>query len=495
MNRFPKPQYVQTFKGVRAHKRFFCVLAVLLLLFLGSASVARAQTEDEIGSEDDPIKLFERGQDAHARGELALALEFYEEAIKLRPEFPEAEFQRATALISLNRLPEAEKALRRATELRKTWALPFAVLGDLLLRQKKMTEAEQSLTQALKLEPQNANALIALSDLRIQTKAPRESLLQLLSQLRTATAASEASANLWATRGSIERALGDTQAAIQSFARAIAIDPKNISAHIERAEAFASAGDAASAIESAQAARRIAPSSVYVSTTLARLYLQAGNCAEAARTLDEIDAVTKQPAETASLRSVLTIECASGDKERAALEEALAKDQRNAALLSRLCALYRKDDPQRSLDYCRRALETEPGNADYATSYAAALVQARRFAEAAVLLKRVINSVPDNYVAHANLAIALYQLKRFQEALVEYRWILEAKAETTAAYCFIATAHDNLGEYKEALAAYETFLARADAQKFQLEIEKVNLRLPGLRNQIKLGQGAKKKSE
>ena len=47
--------------------------------------------------------------------------------------------------------------------------------------------------------------------------------------------------------------------------------------------------------------------------------------------------------------------------------------------------------------------------------------------------------------------------------------------------------------YREALAAYETFLARADAQKNQLEIDKVNLRLPSLRNQIKRGEGPKKK--
>ena len=82
----------------------------------------------------------------------------------------------------------------------------------------------------------------------------------------------------------------------------------------------------------------------------------------------------------------------------------------------------------------------------------------------------------------------------FRSALIEYRWILDAKPETTAAYFFIATAHDKLGELPEALAAYEAFLAHADPQQFKLEIDKVNLRLPGLRDQIKLGQGKKKKS-
>jgi hypothetical protein len=63
------------------------------------------------------------------------------------------------------------------------------------------------------------------------------------------------------------------------------------------------------------------------------------------------------------------------------------------------------------------------------------------------------------------------------------------------AHYFIATAHDYLGEYQAALTAYELFLAGADTKTNQLEIDKVNLRLPSLRRQIKMGQGAKRKTE
>ena len=60
-------------------------------------------------------------------------------------------------------------------------------------------------------------------------------------------------------------------------------------------------------------------------------------------------------------------------------------------------------------------------------------------------------------------------------------------------YYFIATAHDKLGEYIEALSAYETFMARADPQVNELEIEKVKLRMPSLKKQISLKQGVKRK--
>ena len=176
---------------------------------------------------------------------------------------------------------------------------------------------------------------------------------------------------------------------------------------------------------------------------------------------------------------------------RAALEQLLERDERNATLLARLGSVYRTIDPARSLEYFRRAVEVEPSNIDHATGYAAALVQARRFEPAATILRRIIAAAPENYTAHANLATALDELKRYREALAEYSWIREQRPDLAVTNFFIARAHDMLGEYKEALAAYETFLAQADAQMNGLEIEKVKLRLPSLRKQAARGDGSK----
>jgi hypothetical protein len=70
---------------------------------------------------------------------------------------------------------------------------------------------------------------------------------------------------------------------------------------------------------------------------------------------------------------------------------------------------------------------------------------------------------------------------------------LSVKPEAAVVHYFIATSHDYLGEYPEALASYEKFLSAADSRTNQLEIEKVNLRLPLLKRQVKMGEGVKKK--
>jgi tetratricopeptide (TPR) repeat protein len=486
-----------TAKFFRSGSRFKISFGSIVLLALLLAPQALAQTEELGDGAVDPIKLFERGQNAHAHGDLARALEFYEQAIKLRPEFPEAEFQRGSVLVSLGRSTEAEPAFRRAIELRKDWSLPYSSLGALLVRNNRDREAEPLLRQAIKLDAQNNVALRTLADVRLRAGDPKEAV----EFARRATNDKEASASAWILRGIAERAANDKAEAKTSLDHALQIEPENIVALEERADLRAEEADYEHAIEDLKKAEQIKPGDRQILSRLLGVYERAGKTEDASKLAESLGLVNKSTdvSNQGTIKVVGTpeeIEAANNNdplKARKALEALLVKNPRNAMLLAKLGASYRTDAPASSLDFYRRAAEIEPKNVDYATGYGAALVQARRFADAVAILSRVISAAPENYVAHANLATALYELKQFAAALPEYEWMLKAKPDLVIAHYFIATAHDKLGEYKEALAAYETFIARADAKTNDLEIEKVKLRLPLLRQQIKLGQGVKQK--
>lgn len=475
----------------RSHAAIFFALALLCV------SLAHAQTtSDEPETKDDPIQLFQQAQDAHEAGDLNRALRLYERAISLRPEFPEAEYQRANAYVALNRLPDAEKGFRRVIELQPEWTLPFLALAKLLIRTEQFDEAERLLSRSLELDGNNLIALVALTDLNLRTKASRDKLQRLLGDLKRATSSEQPKADIWVARGSVERALDDSAAALASFDHALVLDRQNIAALTQRAELRAGAKNYEGALVDAFEVQRASHSSVGSRLLVARIYAQSGKTDEALRTLEALDEASKNLPEVVSLRNSLTKDCSNlTAEERAAEEELLKQQPREATLLECLGAALRISDPARSLELYRQAVEIEPSNIRYATGYAAALVQARRFAEAAAILRRIIGIQPDNFAAHTNLATALYELKQFPAALAEFKWLVETKPDLSVAYYFIATAHDFLGEYTDALAAYETFLVRANAQKNQLEIDKVNLRLPSLRNQIKRGEGAKKKKK
>lgn len=477
-------------------KRLLPFATCFVLLLAGSTLRVNAQSDDPFGdSAADPIRMFERGQSAHARGELEKAIGFYEQALKVKPEFPEAEFQRGNALASLGRLPEAESAFRLAISQKKNWSLPHSALGALLMRQKRDADAEASFRAALKIDANDGVALRMLSEIRLRAGDKKEAV----EFARRATALPEAPTSAWIVLAVAERANGNPVVAKGTLDRVLADEPANVAALLERADLSLDAKDFTSAVTDLQAAAKAKPGEKSIASRLAYALQQAGRNEEAAEVASAAGLEVQQSGGDGKGGVAGTpedIEAANSNDPavaRRALEKLLEKNPRNAMLLGRLGASYRTDDPARSLEFYRRASEIQPDAAEYAIGYAAALVQTRRFADAARILKLVVQHNPQNYAARANLATALYEAKRYSEAIPEYQWILDAKPEIAVAHYFIATSHDYLGEYPEALASYEKFLAAADAKTNQLEIDKVKLRLPSLRRQIQLGEGAKKK--
>ena len=483
-SRFPFIRKIATYKT--------WLVLILVAIFCVSS---KAQTDEFGDTAADPVKLFERGQGAHARHEFEKALEFYEQAIKIKPEFPEAEFQRGNALVSLARFDEAEAAFRRAIDLKKNWSLPHSALGALLMRRERDADATTSFRAALAIDPQDNVALRLLSEIRLRAGDAKEAL----DLAKRATSGPDAPTSSWIGLAIAERANDNKPGARTILDRTLTEEPTNLAALLERSDLLIDLKEYELAIADLKNASKVRPNDKIVLSRLAYAYQQAGRAEEAAAVAKAAGLEIQQASGDDKNKVIGTpeeIEAANNDDRntsRRALEKLIEKNPHSAMLLARLGASYRVDDPARSLELFRKASELQPTEAEYAVGYAAALVQARRFVEAANILRQVVRLNPKNYTAHANFATALYESKQFAAAVVEFEWVVANKPEVIVAQYFIATSHDYLGEYPEALAAYEKFLAGADIKTNQLEIEKVKLRLPTLQRQIKLGEGVKKK--
>ena len=462
-------------------KIIFFVLIISSVISL--ASICAAQEEN---AEQDPVKIFYQGQEAHEKGDLQTALKFYDEALKIVPEFPEAEYQRGSALLSLGKTGEAEKSFRRALELRADWTLPMTSLGALLLQKNNFTEAEKLLTKAAQSDDKNFLAYSALTDLRIRTKANIAVLKELLGKIQILTGKVNPTASIWAARASLENALGDKTAAKASLNHAFEIEPKNRPALMQRAEIALVEGDKTTATKIVETLFQITPNSTDTKILQARIYAADANSDEALKVLDSIE----NPApDVLALRDKIAVTALISVAD---LEKHLKQDEKNAYVLGRLCTLLRKENPVKALDYCRRASEAEPNNLNHAVGYGAALVQAQKYEDAVTLFRRLLQIAPDNYMTHANLATALFQLKKYEEATPEFFWLTEKQPDLPVTYYFLAISHDNLGKYMDAMANYQQFLRIADPTENKLEIEKVNLRIPSLEKLIKQNKGKNK---
>src|SRR5207253_5848677 len=139
--------------------------------------VGAAQTTDVADGENDPVKLFERGQDAHAKNDYKLAIQLYDAAIKLKPEFPEAEFQRAMALLVTNRKQEAMEGFNRAVTERPNWATAYSKFGSFLGSYgNDPTAAEPILRKAIELDNKDDFAMVVLAEIRARSGDVNEGL-------------------------------------------------------------------------------------------------------------------------------------------------------------------------------------------------------------------------------------------------------------------------------------------------------------------------------
>ena len=451
------------------------VVVIILILVLGGI-VGVAQTT---AADDDPALIFNRAQDLHEKGDLAGAVKLYEKALALLPEFPEAEYQRAAALSSLGKSAEAIKGYLRAAELRPEWPLPYSAAGGSLVDAGRFEEAKAVLAKALELQPSEPLALTAMADLYIKTKAEKSLVASLLDRIAVLTARSNATSALWSARAALENELGKAEASRLSLQKALSLDPSDKNALLQMSARALLDGDLDHANELAKRLEAIAPGARQIHLIKAEVLSRSGNTAAA---LKELDSLPSGDAEGADLRGRIL---AGGESSAAELEKQLAASPNNSALLGRLCTQYRRDDPVKALAYCQRASEAEPNNVNHAIGFGAALVQAKQYGQAVVLLRKLTNFAPDNWTAHANLATALFQLKRWAEARTEYDWLAEKQPTAPGPHLFLGIVHDRLSEFSDALLEYQAYIKLADPVANKADIDKVNLRLPTLEKDIK----------
>ena len=468
---------------------FVKLTAIVFIAFFASAisGVALAQ-EAAPTPADDPVEMFNAGQDEHAKGNLAKAIELYERALKLLPEFAEAEYQRGNAYLSLGKRDNAETAFRHAVVIRPEWTLALAALGTLLERRGEYTESEKFLTKAISLDGSSFPAYSGLVELRLKTNAPSDELRPLLEKLTIFSSKANVTAAVFASKASLENALGDKAAAKKSIAKALEIEPNNKVALYQKAEIAIADNDLVLGEEMIRQIDKIDAGTEDSMVLKARLFIAGGKNDDAKRVLN---AIQSPSSETTKLKEKLTL---ATEQSPEVLEGALEKNPKDGFVLGKLCSAYRATAPDKALDYCKRALEVEPNDINHAVGYGAALLQARRYDDAAALLRRLLTIAPDNATTHANLATALFQSKRYAEAKSEYQWLTSHEPVPPIAYYFLAICHDQLEEFMDAGANYNLFLKYADVSRNQLEIDKVKLRLPILDRQIKQ-QGGKSKTK
>ena len=392
------------------------------------------QDEEEFSQtpENDAIALFNKGQEAHAKGELKLALEFYGKALKANPLFPEAAYQSGIIYKALNKRLEAEKFFQKKFISKKDWSLPYVQLGLLFFEKSNFVEAEKFLSEALRLDGTSYMAYAALSDVLVKTKASPDRLQSLIPKLKTLSNGKNVPVALWTSKAMVERKLGRIDAASASLSNAFKLDPNDKVMLSEFVEIHLIKGEYDQAIQVSKTLLKSDPNSRNAKLLLARSYNEKGDTDRALTVLKTIDNPGKE------ILSFQTAIETNGNLSVERLEEMLGEDKDNASVLGRLCSLTRASTPRKALVYCKKALTIEKNNINHAIGYGAVLVQLKQYGNAVAVLRNLLKHSPENYTIHANLATAFFQMQNFGAARIEYEWIIRKRPELAVAHYFLA---------------------------------------------------------
>jgi protein O-GlcNAc transferase len=106
-----------------------------------------------------PQALYNRGSALLALGQAEAALASYDAAIRLNPNIPAAFNNRGTALYRLRRFDEALRSYSRALELHPAYPSALSNCGNVLREMDRAAESLPLLSEALRLQPRHAGAL------------------------------------------------------------------------------------------------------------------------------------------------------------------------------------------------------------------------------------------------------------------------------------------------------------------------------------------------
>ena len=200
------------------------------LRLIGAAMAARAPT---------PRILFDLGLAFNALNQHQKALDSFDLAIQLQPDFFEAHGNRGAMLAALGRHGDAIESYRKALAIRPDFADAHCNLGSTLTQLQRYDEALASLDRALALRADYPDALYN----RGNALKPLQRYEEALASYDRAIALQPNHADAHNNRGQVLRELERYDEALASYDRALALRPQHVMAHCNAAALRLLTGD------------------------------------------------------------------------------------------------------------------------------------------------------------------------------------------------------------------------------------------------------------
>ena len=237
--------------------------SLAVINILGAALRGQGKLQKAVNSYNKAIQLkpdyaegyYNCGNVLSLQGKLDEALQSYDKAIELKPDYAGAHYNRGNALGQLGQLDEALKSYDKAIQLKPDYAEVHSNHGTTLQQLGQLDEALKSYGKAIQLKPDYAEAYYNRGNvLRLQGK-----LDEALQSYDKAIQLKPDYAEAYTNRGNVLEQIGLPGEAIGSYDKAIQLKPDFVEAYSNRGNALKQLGQMDAALEDYNKAIRLKP--------------------------------------------------------------------------------------------------------------------------------------------------------------------------------------------------------------------------------------------
>lgn len=389
------------------------------------------------------MRLLHEGMSHEEKGQPKAAIEYYDSAIRLKPDLGRAHFNRGNVLLELDNPQEALGSFEAALKYKPDSAAAQYNLGHAYLRTDQPDAAVKAYQRALTLKPDFADAEVSLGIALRANGQPEKAIACFDRALGIRSDYAEALSH----RANTLAELGKIEEASACFCQALDIDPNNLEIRCNLINALLAQGKSKEAAANCRFVLDIQPDHVEALNNLGA-------------TLNKL---REHDAAIASYRRAIDIEPG-----RAELHNNLGVAQKNIGNLNDALASYSKAltlKPNFPEAYCnlaitqhrlgkisealasyKKALELNENCVDACNNLGVLYQQMGQLELARSTYSRALELDPNNHEFHTNQGSVLAELGQLQEAANCYHQALEIKPDYTNARSNLLFIHNYLAD-------------------------------------------------
>jgi len=386
----------------------------------------------------------------HQRGDSPRGAELIGRAIAINPTGATFHCNLADALRALGRLDDAERAARRAIELRADYPEALHNLGTILLRAKRPAEALAALDASLALSPDRALTLAARGDALRQLERVRDAI----AAYRQAIACDPTAAGAHANLGLMLVHLGELEAGLEHCRRAVELKPGDPVCRANLGLLLLEYGQIDEAMDAIAAALELNRESAVLADAAGRAWTELGDFRQASAWFDRALRLDPTADEVRCHLARMHIEAGDPEGATAILDRVLETTPENAeAHLILARARVDQGDVDGAVASHRTAVRLCPEAANPHAALGQTLSTAGQLDAAVDAFRAALALNPRSIPALAGLATTLRgktaddDIQQL-ESLLDVPWMTESRRASV--WFALAQVYDGRGEYARA---------------------------------------------